>query len=886
MEIIPMKEKIYLAALLQHIEQNAVKKTFNKLLSENESISDYLTLADKYACASSFEKRKAFDYVASPFETLKKTTNSQSRKYKYDFQALNLSENFFPKQNNSNKNGLTDLWNSFSKKFHTLSQEGKILAETTLHLLHKYAVTIPNPSNIHPEVSFYDYAKIKAGLAVCLYDIKKAPDKRNAKAPLLIIRADISGIQDFIGSIASKNASKNLKGRSFYVQLLVDTILKLLLKKLNLYEGNVMYASGGNFFVIAPNIEKVRTSFEDFEKDITAAIFREHKTRIAVVMGCQEVTHSQILNEEVDENGENHGIEKAIKSLFEGVIDKKKKQKFSTVIREEYNKFFEVSDIGGEVVLDVITGEEIGENEETYYLDGPLPKSANPQQKKDKLNLVKKITANQIFLGYHLTKLDDLVNTQKSIGFTSNYDKANYEFNLCELGEFYYPVTDISRKRITKILEEKNYDYKTIAINSKNRGTKELTQSLFLKDKSNLATFMLYGGNKAPVFEFDGFREDVFDEKQQITIPKYYKKGAKKEFSHLALKFKEKNGQLEQDKNGYFKTEKFKRLAVLKMDIDGLGSIFKTYIPYPSYNEFTDEKGNRREKLSFSYYAALSRNLDWFFKGYLNTLWSQNEDFKQSTQIIYSGGDDLFIIGHWDAIIEFSKEIKNNFAKFTLADSFSDEEWYKRVTISGGISIVTDKFPIMKASAFAGNAEHRAKDHSLKTTKDPKSYQELLFKKNSVDLLGVSLHWETEFPLVEAMKNEFVERVGEGRFFIPKSLLSKIQTHAYFAKKYREDKKYYDKYKNTKSLTQPSPKWIWHIMYDLSRLASRLRADNQIFVEDIKNTSNLTNKKFIKNLSTSIFSNQWRNREVKSKYHFLELVSFAARWAELTIRNK
>jgi len=67
-----------------------------------------------------------------------------------------------------------------------------------------------------------------------------------------LLKADISGIQNFIYNIATENALMALKGRSFYVNYLLDTIAWKMLKEEGLYEPNLMYSGGGHFYMILP----------------------------------------------------------------------------------------------------------------------------------------------------------------------------------------------------------------------------------------------------------------------------------------------------------------------------------------------------------------------------------------------------------------------------------------------------------------------------------------------------------------------------------------------------------------------------------------------------------------------------------------------------------
>ena len=68
--------------------------------------------------------------------------------------------------------------------------------------------------------------------------------------------------------------------------------------------------------------------------------------------------------------------------------------------------------------------------------------------------------------------------------------------------------------------------------------------------------------------------------------------------------------------------------------------------------------------------------------------------------IVYSGGDDLFIIGHWLDVAETAIDIHNYFKKYT-GNPF--------MTISGGIAINHEKYPVYQYARDSEEGEKRAK---------------------------------------------------------------------------------------------------------------------------------------------------------------------------------
>ena len=68
--------------------------------------------------------------------------------------------------------------------------------------------------------------------------------------------------------------------------------------------------------------------------------------------------------------------------------------------------------------------------------------------------------------------------------------------------------------------------------------------------------------------------------------------------------------------------------------------------------------------------------------------------------IIYSGGDDVFIVGAWDDIIELSIDLKEKFQKYTQ----------KTLSISAGIGVYDASYPISAIAEETGEMESKSKE--------------------------------------------------------------------------------------------------------------------------------------------------------------------------------
>lgn len=141
-----------------------------------------------------------------------------------------------------------------------------------------------------------------------------------------------------------------------------------------------------------------------------------------------------------------------------------------------------------------------------------------------------------------------------------------------------------------------------------------------------------------------------------------------------------------------------RRLAVLRADIDNLGQAF--------VRGFENEENNNRY-VTLSRTATFSRKMSMFFKLHINKLLSQGEFYlddceekgKRNAVIIYSGGDDVFVIGTWDDIIGFAVDLQQAFEKYTQGT----------LTLSAGIGIFHEKYPIAAMAEETGALESISK---------------------------------------------------------------------------------------------------------------------------------------------------------------------------------
>jgi CRISPR-associated protein, Csm1 family len=229
------------------------------------------------------------------------------------------------------------------------------------------------------------------------------------------------------------------------------------------------------------------------------------------------------------------------------------------------------------------------------------------------------------------------------------------------------------------------------------------------------------------------------------TVPTQEEKG-----KILVKDFEE---MLEEEEEGY------KLLAFVKMDVDNLGLIFSQGL---------------REDYSISRVATLSRSLDLFFSGYINTL-LQKEEFKNKVYVVYSGGDDVFFCAPWEIALKVAKEIEKDFTEYTC--------YNKCFTLSAGVFFQKPTYPIRFGADKAEDEKDIAKAD-----------------KNRISLWGHSLSWDAFKSALDRL-NTFMEEFDAKDH---RTLLYRIYT---LLRAYKKDGKvslrfypmfYYQLYRNIK----------------------------------------------------------------------------------------
>jgi CRISPR-associated protein Csm1 len=255
------------------------------------------------------------------------------------------------------------------------------------------------------------------------------------------------------------------------------------------------------------------------------------------------------------------------------------------------------------------------------------------------------------------------------------------------------------------------------------------------------------------------------------------------------------------------------------MDVDDLGDLFRWGMAGQG---------------TLSRVASLSSALSLFFEGWVSERCRQiNAQGADKVYVIYSGGDDLFIVGAWDVLPGLADTLRRDLGRFAAGNP--------ALRISAGLTLHAGKYPLYQAARDA--------EAALDAAKNLERADEEGHDKDAFHWLGVTLPWE-DFEAVKHEKEALVHLVEDLR--VNRSLLRvllRLYSQASDAVAERG-----------KAYWGP---WIWRSAYLLKRMEDR--------------ESSREAKAEVRRIRQSLKENDYR---------YIETLGPAARWADLLTRKE
>jgi len=607
--------------------------------------------------------------------------------------------------------GYQRFWQEFQTEFDAEIQ-GNFDLTTIYHLFKKYLWCIPSSYwKNHPDISLFEHSRLAAAIAVCLFDFlenqcdgdwSKIPPKEvkeGENARYLLTVADLSGIQDFLYNIAHSGALRALKGRSYFLQQIMDAAARQILKRLDLFEANLLYSSGGKFYLLLPNTDKAIETISKVEEEINNHLLETYHGELAVIFANKALSKKDFQPGEISARWDELNKD----------LERNKLRRFSARMGDvDFFKPDENEIPFGNVELCYATNVE---------LEGKDIFEDNKRQLGSKGLFYNLLVTH----GKQFFEITDEIDGTEIRDNTGNWiHSEQYESQIIGQKLKKEPVASVIMKPSTKEVANLNKPV-----------------SVFNWEKFDLIKEKDYSLDIPPGIE----KAYLFNDDNFLSLPieakgwKFYagnwhpekNNGDAADFSDLAAS-----------------AIGLKRLAVLRMDVDNLGRIFREGI---NDDGKRDEKGKLKSTAPFSRIVQLSNMLDFFFSGFLNKLkdlyWSPYEGvhsdpglpgaekLRNALQIIYAGGDDLCIVGKWNVMPDVALWIHDRFDEFTGGNP--------SVNLSAGIALFGEKYPLFKVAEIAGEAEDRSKGHP---------------GKNAICFLDHVSTWE-EFRLISKHAKEF-----------------------------------------------------------------------------------------------------------------------------------
>ena len=646
---------------------------------------------------------------------------------KYDRLSFNIPKKKIDEKKIEKEEYLDNVLKQLKEDLEEMKQKNILTPEKLNSVLEESCIYFPSSSYVdYPDVPYYDHVKLTAAVAVCMYIydmekennrdyknkyFKKRQNKEREKTKFLFVSGEFTGIQNFIYTITSRMAMKSLRGRSFYLELFIEHIIDEILEALNLSRVNLIYSAGSQFYMLLPNVPKTIEILENYKKIVNDFLLKELGTSV-----YYEISHTETSAEELGNKlSENIKKENQIKEIFKRNSIETSRKKLNRYSEKQLEKIFDE--------------------------DSDLNKIYNDTKE---CVICKKSEKEEILI-------------------KNSQNESNGNIEICDSCKNYIKLgRDISKSFHQKrtFFMEKNCEENS----SKLKFPKYPKGSVEIVFK-NFETVEEVEKESDKFYRFYSINDDYFGKgnSRNIKIGNYNIKSTNEEKENNLVEFTEL----------VKKSKGIERLAVLRADIDNLGTLFQTGFEDRRFVNIDGEK-EPYKFVRFSKTVVLSRYLSDFFKRVINLILERknlidekNELFKEYCNIItertkektegrnivlvYSGGDDVFAIGTWNDIIEFSVDLRTAFKEFS-----SD-----RVTLSAGIGFFDENYPIFQMAQKTGELEKLAKSYNEneigKTAKDAIA----LFGVEKNDKLNHVYKWD-----------DFIEKVLNEKYKYLKSRIS------------------------------------------------------------------------------------------------------------------
>lgn len=678
---------------------------------------------------------------------------SEQNRWRYFTTPLKLDKTIFPRPTEEVEADYPSLWNEFESSWLSIPDSSPSFHDfdafvlTWVNLLRVYAWCVPAAVYRHePDTALADHSQMVGALAFCLWELNDgALDELEEKLfgsekdVVLLVGGDIGGIQRFIYTISSKGAAKSLRGRSAYLSLLCDVVAEWVRRKLEIPPCNIIYSSGGHFYMLAPLTAGEKIG--QLHDELSSLLLDFFGGDVSFVIDSVPLRANDFrlgLGEDEKSPLGQRWAELSAK------LRERKLKLWSKQVISDFKSIFGPFGQGGEIETCEVCHSEPDEPE--GLRERGVRRPVEEQVKGDE-------TILRCSLCSSFEDLADRVWRAKFLVLRPHRQP---------------PKGDLQWHTILQALG----------------------LEIWLNDEKELAehhregdwVFRLNDPDLSPV-KVDGKVIPVVGFR---FVPQHTPTVTEGEFERIA-----DLTELSERSNGapYF--------GVLRMDVDNLGKLFSEGLTGMA---------------SLSRLATLSRSLTVFFEGYLNKICE--EVAPERLYLLYSGGDDLFAVGSWDAVIDLAERVRDEFRQYTCHNPC--------VTVSGGVSVHHNKFPLYQSAEIAKDFLESAKD-----LVHPDGHE-----KDALGFWGRSVDWDETQKWLRCWHEKLVNWV-EGRK-ATRALIFKLTRIAELHERIKREMEREGKL-TPQQIQQrlKFEKWRWRLVYTLAREKEELREELEELQRDL-----------------------------------------------------
>lgn len=185
-------------------------------------------------------------------------------------------------------------------------------APSVLNLVEATMSFMPSSTNMLEvaDISLYDHMKLTAAYACSILQyaeekgiadyektFKNGANSFYKKQSFMLIGFRLEGVQDFIYTITSKGAHKQLRSRAFYVEMMSQWFVDSFLKKSGLTRANVLYSDTEHGYIIVGNTNDNRNIIVEAQKEFNEFLLENFGVKLYMAVGTAGFSASQVMME-------------------------------------------------------------------------------------------------------------------------------------------------------------------------------------------------------------------------------------------------------------------------------------------------------------------------------------------------------------------------------------------------------------------------------------------------------------------------------------------------------------------------------------------------------------------------------------------------------------